>query len=311
MDDPITNPPEWFRDAINAPCEDRRANVEGCDIQYLRWGDPDKPGILMIPGSGGHVHWLNCFGPLLADQYHVAAMNFGGCGDSGRRTQYRRSLFVEEIIGVCRHAGMMDNPIKPILVAHSFGGQIALRAALEYGDLLTGVAVFDTVRGGPLDTDPASYIPDGDMPLREANPKRYYPDRETAVSRFRLQPEPEFPIRNQYFIDHIGEHSVREEADGWTWKFDPAALTLGAPGMDLKDKLKDITCRCAVVYGEHSHIVGEDTLKMVSEAGEGRIPVFQIPNTSHFLFMNEPFAFLAAAKAIVGTWVSEARTASA
>ena len=45
-----------------------------------------------------------------------------------------------------------------------------------------------------------------------------YPDRETALTRFRLQPPQ--PCENQYILDYIARHSLMAADGGWTWKFD-------------------------------------------------------------------------------------------
>src|SRR3990172_10200242 len=78
----IVAPPKWFQDAVAAPCERRRVNVDGCSIQYLRWGDPAKPGIVLVHGGAAHAHWWSFLAPQLTGSYHVVAPDLSGHGDS-------------------------------------------------------------------------------------------------------------------------------------------------------------------------------------------------------------------------------------
>lgn len=305
--DPIvTIRPVWFRDALASPVREAYADVEGCGIHYLSWGDPTKPGILFVPGSGGHVHWFSFLAPLLADQFHVVAMEFGGMGDSKRRDIYDSELLREEIIGVAHHAGMTDSPIKPIVVGHSLGGQFALRCMFKYADAFLGVMAFDTVRQGLMPTDPLKDFVENPQPPRTEQPKRFYPDKITAAARFRLRPEPAWPCRNQFILDHIAAHSVREDPGGWTWKFDPAAMSMGGPGLELLGQLKDIRCRLAIVYGKHTFMVDEKTVETVSRASPPGGVVMQMDDAGHYPFLDQPLASVALIKALASAWIADA-----
>src|SRR5438874_549866 len=93
--------PEWFTAAIAAPVEERWVKVEGCPIHYLRWGQPGKPGLLLVHGGFAHAHWWDFIAPAFADDYCVAALDLSGMGDSGRRPKYTAELFAQEAIRVC------------------------------------------------------------------------------------------------------------------------------------------------------------------------------------------------------------------
>jgi pimeloyl-ACP methyl ester carboxylesterase len=75
--------PEWFERSIATPYDSRFVEVAGCSIHYLSWGDRHNPGLLLLPGTGGHAHWFSHIAPLFADQFHVVSMDIAGCGDSG------------------------------------------------------------------------------------------------------------------------------------------------------------------------------------------------------------------------------------
>ena len=37
--------PEWFNRALAVNYETRHVDVQGCNIEYLRWGDPSNPAL--------------------------------------------------------------------------------------------------------------------------------------------------------------------------------------------------------------------------------------------------------------------------
>lgn len=307
MESKASATPAWFDKALATAVESRFVEVAGCPIHYLRWGDSSRPGLLFVPGTGGHAHWFSHVAPLFADQFNVVAIDIGGCGDSGRREAYSLDLVIAEIMAVCADAGMMDAAVPPIIAGHSVGGQFTVRTALAHGDALLGVIAIDALRYAQLAKDPAIKAFSGPRPAPA--PARLHPDRATAVARFRLQPEPLVAIETPYVMDHIAEHSVQEVEGGWTWKFDRTMMSIVSAGLDLKDRLADITCRSAAIYGEITHVADDDVIEKMSDLAHGRMPVFVIPGSGHYPMIDNPIAFVAAVKGVALAWVAEAGAA--
>ena len=92
----MSDAPEWFRRALARKPESATLDVLGCPIHYLRWGDRELPGIVLVHGGAAHAHWWSFIAPLLTSQYHVVALDLSGHGDSGRRAEYRRETWAEE-----------------------------------------------------------------------------------------------------------------------------------------------------------------------------------------------------------------------
>jgi pimeloyl-ACP methyl ester carboxylesterase len=300
-----TTVPQWLVRARATPGERRFVGVAGCPIHYLRWGDTSHPGVMLIAGAGGHAQWFAHVAPLLADQFHVVAIDLGGCGDSGHRDAYTLELVAAEIMAVCADAGMLAADIRPVLVGHSAGGQFALRTALAHGDALLGVIALDALRYARLPGDPAMQMRP-DLP-RDTRPPRLYPDQASAMARFRLQPEPQVPVTLPGLLDDIAWHSVRDIAGGWTWKFDPRLTAILSAGLDLKDRLGDLSCHLAAIYGEHTHLADGTVLAAMAAITQGKAPVFIIPGSGHYPMLDSPLAFVAAVKGVVTSWVAAAR----
>ncbi len=301
--------PGWFKRAVEAPCDSRFVTVAGCPIHYLRWGDERLPGLLLLPGSGGHAHWFSHVAPLLADQFHVVSMDIAGCGDSGRRECYTQELVIAEIMAVCVDSGMYSGSQPPVLVGHSVGGQHVVRTAIFHGASLLGVIAVDGLRYAELPHDPAVKALKGPRPAPA--PARIYPDRDSAMARFRLTPAPATAIENTFVLDHIARHSVCQVDGGWGWKFDPALASIASLGLELKDSLRTLPCHAAALYGEHTHLADGSLLRHMTAVTNGEVPVFTIPGTTHYPMIDSPLAFVSAIKGIALTWLAGARTQSA
>jgi pimeloyl-ACP methyl ester carboxylesterase len=301
--------PGWFTRAIAAPVESRFVEVEGCEIHYLRWGDPRRPGLLMVPAGGGHAHWFGHVAPLLADRFHVVSIDLAGCGDSGRRPSYSQEQISAEIIAVCADAGMFEASIPPTLLGHSAGAQFVLRTAIAFDDRLLGVISLDGLRYAALAKDPGIAILSGPRPV--PRPAKIHASYEEAVSRFRLSPAPQIPIGHDYIIEHIARHSYREVEGGWTLKYDPSQILALSLSLDIKDRLAALRCRAAAIYAEHTHIADETVHDALDAATEGTVPVFVIPGTSHYPPIDSPLAFVATIRAILAAWIAEIRRSGA
>lgn len=285
--------PGWFHEAIAVPHETHRIEVEGTEVEYLRWGDKTKPGLLLCHGNGAHAYWWSFIAPFLAKQYNVAALTFSGMGDSGWREAYTMETFVEEQLAVMEHSGMFDCPEPPIIVAHSFGGFATILAGALHGDRLAGTVIVDSPVNPPdRDIDPRKK---GEL----IRPNRIYPTLNEALARFRLAPEQ--PIENHYLLDFVGRRSIKPVEGGFTWKFDPAIWQRFKSG-DTTELLRQTKCRIGIFRGEFSAIFPPDVGDYMFEILGKNVPVVEIPQARHHLILDQPIAFVAALRALLADW---------
>ncbi len=280
--------PLWFQAAVATPFEECQVEVEGCAINYLRWGDRDKPGLVLVHGGAAHAHWWSYLAPQLMSDYHIAALDLSGHGDSGHRDMYGCSIWSDEVMAVASDAGM----ISPIIVGHSMGGIVAIVAASLYGADLAGTIIVDSPVRRP---DPESEEGAQGNVFRNA---KTYPRIASALERFRLFPPQ--PCENGYIIDHIARHSLKEVENGWTWKFHNGVFQ--RPFEAIHEHLADVGCRIALFRAEYSMIVTPDVNDYMSELLHHNAPVVEIPDCHHHLTVDQPLAFLAALRAILADW---------
>lgn len=287
--------PEWFDRALSSSAEYGDVVVEGCSIHYAVWGERGKPGIVLIHGSNAHLEWWRFVAPFLADQFRVAAIDLSGNGDSGWRDKYSGELFAREVMAVCDAADLGE---KPFVVAHSFGGFVALEIGHLFGASLGGIVFCDfTVESRE------KYIEWGreaEKTGQRSRPTRIYEDRAVALGRFRFVPEQ--PCQYPFVLDYLAEKSLRQVEGGWTWKFDPGLFDYLEMGADQSDKFVGIVCPSAIVLGEHSTDGGAQSADYVASITGGRVPIFDIPGTYHHFMFDEPMATVTAIKGIVLGW---------
>jgi pimeloyl-ACP methyl ester carboxylesterase len=252
---------------------------------YLEWGDPSNERVLLLlHGFRGHAHWWDFVAPWFAPDYRVIAIDFGGMGDSSTRLKYSRSDFVGEV----RATLEMIGPKEVTLVGHSFGGRIAVFAAHEFPQLLKRALIIDTNIGF------------ADQPLRTRfmqRPKKVYPDLETACARFRFVPD-EPPILPR-IMRHLAMHSIKGQADGFTWKFDEKPVgSVGWEQVAEGELLKDIELPMDFIAGEFSEVVPPALAQRIGRAlRNGRGPIV-IPSAYHHVPVDQPLALVAAMRAL-------------
>ena len=281
--------PEWFNRAIETPCDESLIDVEGTDIHYLDWGEHGRPGLVFVHGGAAHAEWWSFLAPMFTSEWHAVALDLSGHGDSGRRDCYDHQIWATEVLAVAEDAGF---PGPPVVVGHSLGGLVTIELAATHGDRLAGAVIVDSPVREP---DPESR--EGARGRAFRSPGTYR-DEATALEHFRLIPKQ--PCDNAYIVDHIARGSLVQTDAGWTWKFDPRLFehTLVA----LRDQLASVRCRVALLRGELSTVVQENTAAYMYELMGRNAPVVSIPEAHHHLILDQPLAFVAALRALLADW---------
>ncbi|OYW87951.1 MAG: alpha/beta hydrolase, partial [Hyphomonas sp. 32-62-5] len=79
--------PEWFVSALKVPREEGYIEIDGARTHYFRWGDREKPKVLMTHGFLSHARCFAFIAPFLAEDYDVVAFDLAGMGDTEMRGQ--------------------------------------------------------------------------------------------------------------------------------------------------------------------------------------------------------------------------------
>ncbi len=284
--------PTWFRAALaHAPVR-RFIPVEGANIESLSWGKRGNPGLLFLHGNGASADWWSFIAPFFADTHRVAAMSWSGMGGSDHRSSYVLGTFVAEALAIAEAEGLFDNPVKPVGVAHSFGGVPLMALACSHGERFRAAITVDTpVR-------PPGMPRLGPPPNATRRPHRVYPTLPDALARFRLAPEQ--GCENMYIADHIARTSLKPVDGGWSWKFDPFLARDFRAATDI-ETLGKAACPVALMWGDRSMLmpteVTEHMRSLVPTA-----PVVIIPDAAHHVMIDQPLAFVTGLRGLLAGW---------
>ena len=285
--------PAWFHEAVNAPHERHRVQVEGADIEWLCWGERGKPGLMLLHGNGAHADWWRFIAPFFAKTHRVAAPSWSGMGNSDHRARYTMDLFLAEIRAVAEAAGLSDTGPYTI-VGHSFGGFPMMALANREGETLRQAIILDT----PFDPKQRRR-PRGAG--GDARPHNVYAKEAEALARFRWAPPQ--PTVNDYIADFIARHSIRPVDGGFTWKFDPF-LWSEFEAQDGTDPLLAPKCPTALMWGELSALVygGLEEGGLVADMARrlpAGSPLVPIPEAYHHVMADQPLALVSALRALL------------
>ena len=276
----ITTKPDWFNQALDKEHTSKFVEVNGACIEYMEWGNSENQSVIMLHGTNAHAHWFKFIGSMLSDNYHFVVMSFSGMGGSDWRSFYTRDTFVDDVWGVVTDTGMKN----PIVVGHSFGGMVSLITASKHSQDMSGLLLVDFVVNKPEEHHEWY---EGRAPAR---PPRIVKEREELIKRFRLMP-PQQCI-NQYLVDYIADHSIRETEKGWAWTFDPSAYDGLIIGSDHSKILSELSCPVGFYYGEHTIEFKEGELETMKDLLPEDSPIFGLKDAQHHLMLDQPLPFI-------------------
>ena len=274
--------PQWFWDSVETPTESAFLDVSGCEVSYRNWseGADGKPGLLFIHGHNAHSHWWDFIAPNFKDRFQTAALDLTGMGDSDHRDNYSNDLYADEIVGV---ADALNLPKNTYVVAHSFGGMMAIRAFANYPDRFKHLVLVDSGVRHPED------IEEREPQIERLQRRKVYPTKDVGQSRFRLQPPQQ--CENQYLVNYIARESLEYDDDGWIWKFDEELNSRMTMNGDLKDDLLSINAKITLIYGEHSESFKARSANYMKEL-KPSLDLIKIADAQHHLFLDQPLAFI-------------------
>ena len=272
--------PDWFWEAIDVEPVTKTVEVDECDVSYRHYEAIGKPGMLLIHGMNAHSRWWDFIAPQLLDRYQVAAMDLTGMGDSDYRYEYSSNTYADEILAVLDDAKFGTDSI---VVAHSFGGYMAVRAANKAPDRFKALVMVDSGIRHPDDPLPEQIWMSGAR-------SKIYPDKETALNRFRVQPPQ--PCDNEFLLQYIARNSLMPVDGGWTWKFDEDLLTSLTDAERKPEEFQALTMTLGVIFGADSELFSRRTLEYMQELIPEPFLIKEIANAQHHLFLDQPQAFV-------------------
>lgn len=126
----------------------RGANIHANGIRqhYLRYGGAGRP-LVLVPGITSPAITWGFVAERLAERYDVRVLDVRGRGlsSTGPGLDYGLNALAEDLAGFCGALSLS----RPLVVGHSMGARIALRAAIRHPDAFGELVLVDPPVSGP------------------------------------------------------------------------------------------------------------------------------------------------------------------
>ncbi|MBV9785023.1 MAG: alpha/beta hydrolase [Acidisphaera sp.] len=227
-------------------------------LHYVDWGNAEAPPLLLLHGGRDHCRAWDWVAERLRGQWHIVAPDLRGHGDSAWSPDgnYAMAAYLYDLAQLVHQQKLA--PLR--IIAHSLGGNVALRYAGLYPDAVTKLVSIEGIGRRPrAPGQPAApgveerlhaWI-DGQRALAGRLPRRYA-SIEEALARMQAENRHLSPEQAR----HLTQHGVNQNEDGsFSWKFDN--YVRAEPPGDLTDAEIErlwsrIACPTLLVYGRES-----------------------------------------------------------
>lgn len=249
-------------------------------LHYCDWGNADAPPLLLLHGGRDHARSWDWTARALRTDWHIIAPDWRGHGDSAWSGDgdYNTHAHVYDLAQLIHQLKLAPVTI----VAHSMGGNIALRYAGLYPENVRKLVAIEGLGPSPRmlaerqKTDFATRERQWIEAKRAAasrQPKRYATLEEAFA---RMISENSFLSEDQ--ARHLTIHGTHRNEDGsYSWKFDNYLHLPWAHDTNpelVADLWRRITCPTLLMYGEKSWASNPEA--------DGRIAHFQNARVINF-----------------------------
>ena len=226
-------------------------------LHYVDWGNVGAPPLILLHGGRDHCRNWDWVAARLCRDWHVIAPDLRGHGDSAWASdgQYDMAAYLYDLAQLIHQQGLAPVPI----VAHSLGGNIALRYAGIFPESVSRLVAIEGL--GPSPKVVAAETRDiatrmrrwmEDQRASSGRSPRRYPTIEDAFRRMQEENKHLSPEQAR----RLTVHGVNQNEDGtYSWKFDNYIRSW--PPYDMtRDEIASlwerITCPTLLVYGAES-----------------------------------------------------------
>lgn len=265
-------------------------------LHYANWGNETAPPLLLLHGGRDHCRSLDWVAKRLRRDFHVIAPDLRGHGDSAWSPDgdYSMSAFVFDLAELIHQLRL--SPVT--LVAHSLGGNIAIRYAGLYPAKVSKLVAIEG-----LGLSPALQMERDKIAVAQRM-RTWIEDKRAACGRVRRRYEVKeralarMKEENKFLSDeqarHLTEHGVVRNSDGsWSWKFDPLIYVwppIDLPTTEIQRLWAAIECSTLLVYGAESWASNPEKDGRARHFKSAR--VVTIPGAGHWAHHDQFGAFM-------------------
>ena len=272
-------------------------------LHYVDWGNPTAPPLVLVHGGRDHCRNWDWVAADLARDWHVIAPDLRGHGDSAWSSDgsYGMAPFVYDLAQLIH--GLKLAPVT--LIAHSLGGNVALRYAGLYPENVVKLVAIEGLGPSPKwlaerdkvnpDARLRNWI-DEVRGLAGRQPKRYA-NVDEALARMMAE--------NKHLSEtqarHLTIHGVLQNEDGsFSWKFDNynrAWSPVDLPRDDVAALWGRITCPTLLIYGAESWASNPAADGRLAAFANARVEMFD--RAGHWVHHDRTDDFIACTRAFL------------
>ncbi|RAN39926.1 alpha/beta fold hydrolase [Hyphomonas sp. GM-8P] len=227
-------------------------------LHYVDWGNEGAPTLILLHGGRDHCRNWDWVAQELRDDWHIIAPDLRGHGDSAWSSdgEYSPRANVYDLAQLIHQLNV--GPVH--IVAHSYGGNISLRYAGIYPDMVKKLVAIEGLGPSPRMLSERSTVPP-DKRMRDwienkraaaGRTPRKYATLEDAYKR--MIEENSYLSAEQ--ARHLTIHGISQNEDGtYSWKFDNYFRVMtphDMPQDELEQLWANISCPTLLLYGEKS-----------------------------------------------------------
>ena len=231
-------------------------------LHYVDWGNSEKPPLLLVHGGRDHCRNWDWVAQGLRDEWHCVAMDHRGHGDSEWVSDgnYTATDMIYDVVQMIRQLDISGSGRPVTIVAHSMGGNVCLRVAALFPELVSKLVVIEGLGPSPAVQADLEKTPYRER-LREWVEKKHasagrvprrYATIDQALERMREE--------NTYLTEaqarHLTVNGVNRNEDGtYSWKFDPHLNNWqphDAERVGIEELWGAIQCPTLLLYGADS-----------------------------------------------------------
>ncbi len=265
-------------------------------LHYVDWGNAEAPPLILVHGGRDHCRNWDWVAQVLRKDWHVIAPDLRGHGDSAFSPSgdYSMSAYVYDLAQLIHRQDLA--PVR--IVAHSLGGNIALRYAGLYPEAVTKLVAIEGM--GP---SPAMVARRAETPIHErlgrwiddqravaGRMPRRYASIDEALARMQAENTHLTPVQARY----LTVHGVSQNEDGtYSWKFDNYVRGMSPADISLDDQQAlwaRITCPTLLVYGRESWASNPEQDGRIRHFTQARVVSFE--RAGHWVHHDRLDAFL-------------------
>jgi len=272
-------------------------------LHYADWGNAGAPPLILLHGGRDHCRNWDWVAQDLRRDYHIIAPDLRGHGDSAwsESGDYSMAAFVYDLAQLIHQQKLA--PVR--IVAHSLGGNIALRYAGVFPQTVSKLVAIEGLGPSPTMIEerraqhPAERMRDWIEATRRLAGRlpRRYGSIEEAFARMQAENQHLTPEQARYLTVH---GAMQNEDGSYSWKFDNyvrAFPPVDLPPEDLAEIWGQISCPILFVNGAESWASNPETDGRIRYFQDARVAVFE--RAGHWVHHDRLEGFLETVRAFL------------